>query len=91
MLIAQVTIVGFLALKQSILGVPLLSPLIGITWMFKIYIEKRHFRISENLPANDCLRKDIETMEESVDFSEFKDKYLQASLIAQVVEPDNWD
>jgi hypothetical protein len=90
MLVAEVTIIGFLALKKSTVAVPLMLPLIGTTVLFNIFVRQRHFRISENLPAHDCLNKDIENMENNVDFTEFKDKYLQPSLSVAIVEPD-WD
>lgn len=90
MIVAEVTIIGFLALKKSTLAVPFMLPLIGATVLFNIFVRQRHFRISENLPAYDCLNEDNENLENDVDFNEFKDKYLQPSLLVPIVEPD-WD
>jgi Calcium-dependent channel, 7TM region, putative phosphate len=90
MLIAQLTIVGFLALKKSTIAVPLMLPLIGMTVVFNFFVRQRHFRISENLPACECLSKDSENIENIVSFDEFKDQYLQPSLTVSLIEPE-WD
>lgn len=89
-LISQLTLTGFLILKDFDFAIPLMAPLITATCVFIIYLHQRHFTIGRYLAARACLSQDLENEEEGVDYRKFKDSYKHPALMERVVEPD-WD
>ena len=87
MLIAQVTIVGLLALKQATIGVPLMIPLIIITFLFKQYISQQHFTVPMRLPTRECVQLDAANGP-SFEPTFAKDAYIQPELRELVTVPE---
>jgi len=89
MVIAQLTLIGFLALKQSKYAGPAIGPLLAITILFIVYINSKHSHVSEFLPTRDCMKKDAENLVDGeADMSFGKDAYLQPSLQNKVEMPN---
>jgi len=89
MVIAQLTLIGFLALKQSNYAGPALGPLLALTVLFIMYINSKHSHVSKFLPTRDCMLKDSENAAGGI-FPQClpKDAYLQPSLRKKVEMPD---
>jgi hypothetical protein len=90
MIIAQVTMVGVLALSKSAVASSLMLPLLICTILLTIYINQQHFAMTEYLPAKDALLADLRHNadgEINVDF--LKDKYVQPELRDREVWPEN--
>lgn len=88
MLIAQLTLIGLLSLKESKFAGPTLGPLLGLTVLFIAYIENTYHRVSSHLPTRDCVLTDYERSEENDDMSFLKGQYLQSALQKKRVEAD---
>lgn len=89
MVVAQLTLIGLLALKKNLYAGPALGPLLGITVLFIIYINAKHAVVSEYLPTRDCILKDSEnSMERPLNMGFVKGAYLQPSLQNKPVVPD---
>lgn len=88
--IAQLTLLGFLGLKKAAIAAPMMVPLLIFTILFILYLHERHFKIGRNLPARACLRQDMENIEDEVDFSSFKNEYKNPALMARFLDVD-WD
>lgn len=86
MIIAQLTLIGLLALKLSTYAVPLTVPLIVLTIGFIVFLLGEHRRVVQNLPTRDCVLKDRENEDKDVGF--LKDQYLQPELKTFRREPD---
>jgi len=87
MLVAQITILGVLGLKESSVSAILIIPLLLLTLLFKGYIQQRHFTSVEFLPSHECFRKDA-----SSDFyitESFEDLFVQPELLVKEALPDN--
>eukprot|EP00529_Nitzschia_sp_RCC80_P004580 CAMPEP_0113497682 /NCGR_PEP_ID=MMETSP0014_2-20120614/30758_1 /TAXON_ID=2857 /ORGANISM="Nitzschia sp." /LENGTH=943 /DNA_ID=CAMNT_0000391633 /DNA_START=249 /DNA_END=3080 /DNA_ORIENTATION=- /assembly_acc=CAM_ASM_000159 len=90
MIIAQVTLVGFLALKRTPIGSALMFPLLIITIIFTVYINQQHFAMCENLPANACVAKDDFNNYEGPMNMDFLDgQYVQPELKEKLKYPEN--
>jgi hypothetical protein len=88
MLIAQLTLVGLLLLKQSKYAGPAIGPLIFITILFVIYINAKHKTVTHYLPSRDCVEIDHANAQAgNTDFSFVKGEYLQPALRRLFVEP----
>jgi len=86
--IAQLTLIGLLALKKSVFT-PALIPLIIITGLFILFINSKHSLVSNFLPTRDCILLDSENrVEGEMDMDFVKGAYLQPSLQHPVVNPD---
>lgn len=91
MVIAQITLVGMLALKKATYATPCLVPLILLTLGFNMYLRIKHFYVTNHLPTRDCLRLDREYHVEkghNQDFSFVKTKYRQPALGATDEYPE---
>lgn len=89
MVVAQLTLIGLLALKKSPYAGPAMGPLLAITIMFIMFINAEHSTVSEHLPTRDCILKDSEnTAEGPLDMTFVKGVYLQPSLQNEGLEPD---
>ena len=88
MLIAQFTIIGLLGLKKAGIAVPLMVPLIVLTFLFNGYIRQEHFRVAEFLPTNECLATD-KARTDGVDMSKFQSSYLQDELRERTIIPSD--
>lgn len=90
MIIAQVTIVGMLALNTAAVASAMMFPLLIITILFTIYIQQKHFAMTEHLPSKDAIAMDIKNRESGeMHFDFVKDKYIQPELRQREVLPEN--
>ena len=89
-LIAQLTLVGFLTLKRSAIGAGLMIPLVVMTCLFIIYLGQRHFKIGTHLPARACLSQDMANHDDGVAYDEFKNQYKNPALMTGFLDAD-WD
>ena len=90
MLIAEITIVGLMALKKAAIATPLMIPLIIVTILFNGYIRQQHFRVTEALPSKECLKMDMENKKQRPnDFEFVKDAYIQEEMRDKEAFPDD--
>lgn len=91
-LIAEITIFGYLSLKKATLAVPLMIPLIVITILFNFYIRQRHFLVSQRLPSRTALKKDLQNQAKGpLDMSFVRRKYVQQALQSkESLYPENF-
>lgn len=86
MVIAQLTLVGLLALKKATYALPCMAPLIAITIGFTLYLRGKHSYVTKHLPTRDCLHIDRQNCTEG-DFEFVERKYVQPALLAQDKQP----
>jgi hypothetical protein len=91
MIIAQVTIVGMLALKKAALASLIMFPLLVITILFTVYIRQKHFKMAtEHLPARECIAVDLKNGAGcEMDYGFLRGKYVQPELREKEVLPEN--
>lgn len=82
MMIAQVTIIGLLSLKKAVRQVPLLIPLLVVTFLFNLYIRDKHFLVASSLPSRECVKEDLRG-DATLDFSFVHGAYIQPSLAVE--------
>jgi len=87
MLVAQITIIGLLALKKSIVGVLLMIPLIVVTALFNTYMHQQHFRTAEFLPAQIGTMADRKSGPD-MDLSFLRDAFVQPELQVKEAFPE---
>ena len=89
MLVAQLTLIGLLALKQSVAAGPALGPLIGFTVLFVYLVHSELVHVSEYLPSYRCVEIDEERLESGTSNTAFcRDAYLQPSLRKPFLRPE---
>lgn len=88
MLIAQITIVGLMALKKVNHATVLMIPLIVMTVLFNAYVRQQHFRVAEFLPSRECLKEDLRN-NHKLDLSCMRGAYLQEELRDKTMLPEN--
>ncbi len=89
MVISQLTLLGLLALKQSRFASPAVIPLLVITMLFILFLNREHSSVSKFLPTRDCILKDSENHAEGeMDMEFVRNAYLQPSLQNKAVMPD---
>ena len=86
MFFAQLTLIGYLVIKQAPTATYLMFPLIVGQVLFHIYIRQRHFHVARRLPTEDSLRLDAE--HDSMDYSFLRDKYRQSALMAKEIKSE---
>jgi hypothetical protein len=88
LLIAEITVVGMLALKKATIATPLMFPLIIATALFSFYIRQEHFHIAQYLPTRLSLRKDSRNSNIDIDYAFVQEAYLQPELRERVFLPE---
>ncbi|CAB9502871.1 CSC1-like protein [Seminavis robusta] len=78
MIVAQLTLVGFLVLKRSFFGIPFMTPLLGFTILFIYYLNTYQLRVAKYLPTGQCIA--IDKVNRVSDFDFVKGGYLQPCL-----------
>ena len=58
MIVAQLTLVGFLVLKASLFAIPFLVPLLVISILFILYLYQYKLPAAHHLPTGDCVAAD---------------------------------
>lgn len=91
MIVAEIVLIGVLALKQAPIAVGLLVPLIVVTILFNSYLKKKHYYVTRYLPTEDCAAVDRKNSEECVTLEFLKDAYLQPALKVRSALPENYD
>jgi hypothetical protein len=90
MIIAQVTIVGMLALNKAATASAMMIPLLIITILFSMYIHQKHFVLTEYLPAKDAVAVDWKNNAEGeMNYDFVINKYIQPELRDREVFPEN--
>ena len=81
MVIAQLTLIGFLLLKQSWYAVSGLGPLLGITAVFIWYILLTKIQATKHLPSSECIQADRKQRATGgLDYEFVRHQYLQPSI-----------
>lgn len=89
MIIAQITMVGLLALKKAAVASAMMLPLLIATILFTFYINQKHFAMTEHLPARDCMTIDLRNGEGEMDYSFVRGQYVQPELRETELYPVN--
>ena len=91
MIIAQLTLFGFLALKRTAIAIPLLVPLLVMNLLFQWYISQKHNQVATFLASYECIEIDRKNdLAGPMDYSFLIDEYKQPQLKAKdEVLPDN--
>lgn len=91
MIVAQLTLFGYLALKRTALAIPLLVPLLAMNLVFQWYISQKHNLVATFLPSHEAIGVDRNNNAAGeMDYGFLKDQYLQPQLKAKdEVLPDN--
>lgn len=92
MLIGQITLVGYLALKRATVAFPLMVPLVIITVLFNSYIRQRHFAVTQHLPSRAALKRDLLNQERgAMDMGFVSRAYVQPAMqFKEDVYPENY-
>jgi hypothetical protein len=90
MVVAQLTLIGVLALKQSHYAGPAIGPLLAMTLLFILFLTDQHDRVSEFLPTRDCILRDSENAFDgaSSNMGFVRNAYLQPSLRNDPIQPE---
>lgn len=78
MIIGQLTLIGFLSLKNPIISVSTLAPMTAMTILHIIFVRPKKMHVSDYLPASKCTQLDDKYMDCDVSF--LQGKYLQPAL-----------
>ncbi|KAG7344768.1 protein of unknown function DUF221-domain containing protein [Nitzschia inconspicua] len=89
-LIGEVTIAGFLALKRTPAASALLIPLLVITVLFVVYLSQQHFKLTKYLSARQCMELDRKNnIGKPMDFEFLKGRYVQPEMREKRKYPEN--
>jgi calcium permeable stress-gated cation channel len=89
MVVAQLTLIGLLALKQSHYAGPAMGPLLAMTLLFILFLTDQHAKVSEFLPTRECILRDSENAFNGASDMDFvRNSYLQPSLRNEPMEPE---
>ena len=91
LLIAEVTILGFLTLKLAPVAFAMMIPLWIVTVLFSIYMRQKHFMATNFLPGCDCVDMDRRNnIDGPMDTTRFiSNQYLQPELRDKELHPSN--
>jgi calcium permeable stress-gated cation channel len=88
MIVALLTLIGLLSLKQSPYAGPALGPLLAVVSLFITFLNAKHSTVSEYLPTRDCILKDSKNSSGGpMDMGFVKGVYIQPSLQNMVIDP----
>ena len=90
MLIAQVTLIGIMSIKQSALSSALLVPLGWGTFLFGLYLEQQHYKVTNSLPSTLCKRADRKNRGR-LDKTFLEGQYIQPSLKVKILLPTHFN
>lgn len=90
MLIAELTMLGYLGIKKAPISVFCYIPLVVITVLFMMYIGEQHYYVTQHLPTRDAIKRDLQNnAERPMDYDFVKEKYVQEALQERIVQPSN--
>lgn len=84
--VAQITLWGFLGIKKAGVAVSAMIPLMVMTGIFIVYLIQNFFSLGRFLPAHTGLGHDLDNAESGVDFEQFRNLYRNPALL--VLEDD---
>lgn len=94
MIVAQLTLMGLMALKQSRFAGPVLIPLLVINCLFILFVNSNHSAVTRHLPTAQCIAEDgrpllgdEEEADAPMDHGFAREEYLQPALRRRIVEP----
>jgi Calcium-dependent channel, 7TM region, putative phosphate len=88
-LIAQLALLSFLALRGSEIAALCMLPLLIVTCIFISHVNEYYCKLGEFLPAKECLSQDMANDDDDMDYNEFLNTYKNPSLMARF-EDVNW-
>ncbi|KAG7370337.1 protein of unknown function DUF221-domain containing protein [Nitzschia inconspicua] len=89
-LIGEITIAGFLALKRTPAASALLIPLLVITVLFVVYLGQQHYKLTKFLSARQCMEQDRKNnIGKPMDFEFLKGRYVQPEMREKRKYPEN--
>lgn len=89
MLVAEIILLVLIMSKRSTIAAILILPLIIQTFLFKLYLNRRHYSVTRCLPMAMCSLIDGNSENEGVTAS-LKDAYLQPALKGGSAFPENY-
>jgi hypothetical protein len=87
-LIAQLTLLSFLALRGSEIAAIFMIPLLIVTCMFISHVNEHYCKLGEFLPAKECLSQDMANDDDGLDYNEFTNIYKNPSLMSRFEDID---
>ncbi|KAF4683024.1 hypothetical protein FOZ60_009758 [Perkinsus olseni] len=88
-IVAEITVMAVLAIKEGAVASPLMVPLFIGTILFWLYLEQQHFRVAVYLPSRTCVEIDMERSKiTQFDFNQWSGEYRQQALKVPYVRPD---
>jgi hypothetical protein len=78
--IAQLTLFGFLGIKKAGVAISTMIPLMIMTALFIVYLIQNFFTLGQYLPAHTGLSQDLDNNEAGVDFEPFRNLYRHPAL-----------
>lgn len=78
MIFAQLTLIGFLVLKQSFYAIPFLVPLLVVTILFILYLNNYQLPATDFLPTSECVR--VDKLYRLHDYNFAKGDYMQPCI-----------
>lgn len=78
MVVAQLTLIGFLILKKSLYAIPFLVPLLVVSILFMVYLNHYQLHVTQHLPTGDCVEVDERYRLNDLNF--VKGKYVQPCI-----------
>lgn len=89
-LIGEVTIAGFLALKKTPAASALMIPLLILTILFVVYLGQQHFQMTKFLSAKQCMDEDRKNNAgHPMDMAFLRAKYVQPEMQKKQDFPTN--
>ena len=86
MIIAEIAIVGMIALQKSPIASAMMFPLVVVTILFSVYIKQQHFRVAAFIPARDAMLVDEKNEGDSLEF--LQGQYIQPELREKTKLPE---
>ena len=90
MLVAEIILLVLIMSKKSTIAAILMLLLIIQTFLFKLYLNRRHYSVTRCLPMAMCSSIDGNSENEGVTDASLKDAYLQPALKGGTVFPENY-
>eukprot|EP00551_Chaetoceros_affinis_P006458 CAMPEP_0203685338 /NCGR_PEP_ID=MMETSP0090-20130426/48496_1 /ASSEMBLY_ACC=CAM_ASM_001088 /TAXON_ID=426623 /ORGANISM="Chaetoceros affinis, Strain CCMP159" /LENGTH=1259 /DNA_ID=CAMNT_0050554529 /DNA_START=115 /DNA_END=3894 /DNA_ORIENTATION=- len=90
MIIAEVTLIGIMSIKQSAISSTLLVPLAWCTVLFGMYLQQQHYNVTNYLPSTIAKGRDVKN-HGRLDTSFLKDAYMQPALMTKILLPEDFN
>ncbi|KAF4660508.1 hypothetical protein FOL47_007137, partial [Perkinsus chesapeaki] len=88
-IVAEITVMAVLAIKEGAVASPLMVPLFVATILFWVYLEQQHFRVAVYLPSKTCVEIDLARSKlGDIDYSHWFGDYRQQALKIPYLRPE---